>query len=243
MKMNKKQFIFSPVRSHMSGSSKGRLLGKESGAGSHKSHQGGHGKTLSDRGTIPQHPNKKAEQVHDSRQGQQTRQWPSDEAVITSHIWGHTRQVSQQGRVWSDEGKPESPTNQWLPGKSVAMRQVQFQLHHVVPQPRQRNSRHDMILHFKRPFHWIFPCLIIPFLQVSMSFFLWNGANRTEITVTANCFTDLTVFGITGVTRVYLFVELPFSTTPSQKITHWKKCAQFTHWELPWGTFPLCPQQ
>ncbi|KAK4827845.1 hypothetical protein QYF61_021982 [Mycteria americana] len=56
------------IQSHMSGSSKGRLLGKESGAGSQESQQGRQGKALSDKGTVPRHLNRKAEQVHDSNQ-------------------------------------------------------------------------------------------------------------------------------------------------------------------------------
>ena len=99
MKMNKKQCIFSPVWSHMSASSKGRLLGKGSGAGSQESQQD---KALSDKGTVPQHLNNKAEQVRDSNQGQLTYQWLPDDVVITRQIWGHTRKLSQQGRAWSD---------------------------------------------------------------------------------------------------------------------------------------------
>jgi len=55
----------------MSASSKGRLLGKGSGAGSQESQQD---KALSDKGTVPQHLNNKAEQVRDSNQGQLTYQ-------------------------------------------------------------------------------------------------------------------------------------------------------------------------
>lgn len=58
----------------MSGNSKGRLLGKDSGAGSQDPQQGGQGKAVSDKDTVPWHLNKKAEQVSDSNQGQLTYQ-------------------------------------------------------------------------------------------------------------------------------------------------------------------------
>lgn len=101
MKMNKKQFIFSPVWSHMSGSSKGRLLGKESGAGSQESQQGEQGKALSDKGTVPRHLNREAEQVRDSNQGQLTlataRRGCNNKADLRSR---QKAESARQGLIW-----------------------------------------------------------------------------------------------------------------------------------------------
>lgn len=211
MKMNTKQFIFSPVWSHTSGSSKGRLLGKESG--SQESQEGGQGQAQSDKGTVPQHLNTKAEQDRDSNQGQLTCQWLPDEAVIARQIWRHARKLSQQGRAWSDEGNHSTYTKlSFSPGSEIPLRAAFCTLAPA------------MILHFKSAFYWTLPCLIIPFLMVflqspeePMPNLLRNVANRTEITVTTNisCFTDITVFGITRITSVYLFGQLPFAPSAS----------------------------
>lgn len=194
----------------MSGHSKGRLLGLDSGAGSQEPQQGGQGKALSNKDTVPWHLNKK-----ESNQSQLMYQWLPDGAVIKGQIWGQARKMGQQGRA-----KEIMITRQCCTDQSkVVVNEAGAILAapNVVPaqaeKPLGEQGMHS------GPWHNTTFQLLIELSPASVFHPWWwfcrhlksrcqncykKKAKTTEITVMANinCFTDLTAFGITRNTSV-----------------------------------------
>lgn len=206
IEMNKKQLIFPPVLRHMSGNSKGRLLGKDSAAGSQEPQQGGQGKALSDKDTVPCHLNKK-----ESSQGQLTHQWLPDEAAITGQIWGQARKMFNKARPEEMGITRHCPTHQ---GKAVVNEAgVIWAAPCVLPaqaaKPLGEQGMHSGPWHnttfqglIELPpasfFHsWWWLCRILK----SWCQIFYEKKAKTEMTGMANtnCFTDLTDFGITRI--------------------------------------------